>query len=155
LLSSTGPPAPLQIEPPAADVGPLLDSTFVDCNRNGVVDDEDLADGIDADANDNGWLDGCEPFWGDIDEDGDVDLRDRQQLLAAIGHGEGEPAYRPLADLDDDQIVSDLDYELWTGHRERWLAAAAAAESTRRCGLLGLEALPLLVLWGAWRRARR
>ena len=83
------------------------------------------------------------------------DLRDRQLLMASMGIAEGEPGFRPLADLDDDQIVTDLDYDLWAGFREDWLVAPASVEPGGGCGLLGLEALLVLALGRAWRRARR
>jgi len=47
---------------------------------------------------------------GDLDGDGDVDLSDLAELLAAYGACDGDPNYNPAADLDDSGCVdlSDL-----------------------------------------------
>ena len=48
-----------------------------DCNRNGVLDTQEIADGTSLDRNQNGLPDECEPYeFGDVDGDGDIDLAD-------------------------------------------------------------------------------
>ncbi len=132
----------------------LEQDMFLDCNMNGVRDEEDLAQGVDVDLNDDGLLDGCEPLWGDLDEDEDIDEDDRQLLMASFGRTEGEPEYNVLADLDDDRYVTHLDYQQWVERLEAWEAGqAAAAPYQTSCGL-GWE-LALLLPPAIWLRGRR
>ena len=42
---------------------------------------------------------------GDLDGDGDVDLSDLAELLAAYGTCDGDPNYNPAADLDDSGCI--------------------------------------------------
>jgi hypothetical protein len=135
-------------------------SVWTDCNRNGVLDDTDLAAGLDTDLDGNGLLDGCEPLWGDLDQDGDIDDDDRDLLTASFGRTEGESFYRPLADLDFDRTVTHLDYQLWVEAYDDYRASlqaptsgGAASSTGTRCGLLGPEAV--LLVWLVRRRRRR
>jgi hypothetical protein len=50
---------------------------------------------------------------GDLDGDGDVDGDDYAAVLAAFGHGTGDPEYNPSADLDGDGMITLIDYQLW------------------------------------------
>jgi hypothetical protein len=128
---------------------------YIDCNQNGVVDDDDLTAGLDTDSNDNGVLDGCEPLPGDIDGDEDVDGDDRNLLMAAFGRGEGEPEFAYLADLDQDQWITFVDYQLWLAAYEDFQAAQAAGSTAiEGCGLLGAEALAPLAFWALVRRRK-
>lgn len=135
----------------------LASIDYIDCNRNGVVDDVDLAMGVDVDTNDDGVLDGCAPLPGDVDGDGDVDEDDRDRLLLAFGRTEGEPEFEYLADLDRDQWVTFVDYQLWLAAYEDFQASAVAGTTAVEpaCGLLGAEALAPLALWALTRRRRR
>jgi hypothetical protein len=106
-------------------------------------------------------IDGTAPT-GDLDFDADVDEGDRLLLLAAFGLRSGQPGYLPEADLDGDDQITFVDYQLWV---EAYRAAnpppppAPAQPATQPgCGLSGVEVLAMLgVAWGAraWRRRRR
>ena len=50
---------------------------------------------------------------GDLDGDGDVDGADRNILIASLRKCNGNPAYNPDADFDDDGCVTFLDYRQW------------------------------------------
>ncbi len=65
-------------------VGFRVVGLFLDCNNNGVPDDQDIATGTSEDCNANGIPDECD-LPGDIDADGDVDLSDLAALLANYG----------------------------------------------------------------------
>ncbi|MDP0500459.1 MAG: hypothetical protein Q7P63_10195 [Verrucomicrobiota bacterium JB022] len=53
---------------------------------------------------------------GDLDGDNDVDVADRNLLLASLRRCEGQPGYNPAADLDDNGCVDNVDYALWRGY---------------------------------------
>ncbi len=63
-----------------------------DCNGNGVLDLDDIANGTSQDANDNGIPDECEQVLtpGDLDCDGDVDFDDIDPFVLALS---GQVAY--------------------------------------------------------------
>ncbi|HPM25316.1 MAG TPA: hypothetical protein PLP66_15515, partial [Phycisphaerae bacterium] len=65
-----------------------------------------------SDWNGNGVPDECE-LCGDLDEDGDVDLDDYWEFLAAFGTCEGDLKYNPLADSDGDNCITLVDYRAW------------------------------------------
>jgi hypothetical protein len=129
----------------------------MDCNGNGVSDDEDLTQGTSVDADDDALLDECEPLAGDCDDDADVDEDDRNLFISSFGRAEGEPEYLECADLDADRIVTFVDYQAWIAAREAAQAAAAAESPTPVCGSTGsTEATALLgVLWVGRRVSRR
>jgi uncharacterized membrane protein len=86
--------------------------TFIDCNGNNIIDDDDLFTGS-TDLNDNGLLDECELLAGDIDQDEDVDEEDRLLFVGSFGSGEGDVEYLALADLDANRTVALPDYQRW------------------------------------------
>lgn len=138
------------LEMTPADVEALAQDYPIDCNANGVDDQIELDQGLDSDDNQNGVLDGCEPLEGDCNADDVVDDQDRSVLIAAFGRLEGEPEYRECVDLDGDQEVNFVDYQLWLSAKERFEAPPPAADSPA-CGLIGLEPLCL----AGWLVARR
>ena len=75
-----------------------------DCNKNGVLDSCDIANGTSADANGNGIPDTCECPW-DLDGGGTVGITDFLALLAAWGPNPGHPA-----DFDGDGTVGIVDF---------------------------------------------
>lgn len=87
------------IAAPAAENFMLFDNVRVeklDCNENGLADDQELLDGTSLDCNANGIPDECESVAaGDFDADGDRDIDD----LAAFAGGLGGPG-SPPADPD-------------------------------------------------------
>jgi uncharacterized membrane protein len=107
-----------------ADLIALAAITFIDCNGNGITDDEDLLSGA-TDSNSDGVLDECELLLGDIDQDDDVDAVDRALFVDSFGSGEGEPEYQVLADRDTDRTVGLFDYQLWV---DGFFGAAAVAQ---------------------------
>lgn len=54
----------------------------------------------------------CTPC-GDLDHDEDIDYDDYVLFRTAMGHGVGEPGYDRCADLDNDNVVSIVDYQEW------------------------------------------
>lgn len=50
---------------------------------------------------------------GDLDEDGSVGLFDYWLFLDAFGTTAGDPRFLPAADLNEDDLVSWLDYAIW------------------------------------------
>ncbi len=106
-----------------------------DCNYNGVIDDCDIADGVSTDCNTNGAPDECdlragipvdcgptcaEP--GDMDADGDYDLRDLQQFTICFG---ADPADAPEC------ICGDLDISGGAIDLTDWIALEAALGGPR------------------------
>jgi len=65
---------------------------FIDCNQNGVPDDDDIASGTSQDGNGNGIPDECEEFFalGDLDCSGSVDFDDINPFVLALS---GQAAY--------------------------------------------------------------
>lgn len=98
--------------------GTIVDATWIstyiccpgDCNDNGVDDCDDIAMGTSTDCDMSGVPDECESY-GDLDLDGDVDLRDFASLAtcftAAGGSAEGDCA---CYDSDGDGDVDADDY---------------------------------------------
>ena len=72
----------------------------------------DIESGDSADANGNGIPDECD-CWGDLDDDGDIDLSDLSQLLAHYGMASGATYYD--GDLDDDGDVDLTDLSTLLG----------------------------------------
>jgi hypothetical protein len=91
--------------------------SWIDCNENGTYDGEELSSGTEHDTDGDGLLDGCEPLSGDVDEDADVDWDDGDLLIGALGKEGGLPGYLELADLDLDQVVDEVDLDLWSEAR--------------------------------------
>ena len=78
-----------------------------DCNANGVLDVCDIESGDSEDANGNGIPDECD-CWGDLDDDGEIDLSDLSQLLAHYGMTSGATYYDGDLDLEGDVDLADL-----------------------------------------------
>jgi hypothetical protein len=57
----------------------------------------------------------------DLNRDGTVDGIDWGLFLSARGHPRGEPGYNPLADYDDDGVVSLVDQQTWLAAYREWL----------------------------------
>jgi hypothetical protein len=53
------------------------------------------------------------PIAGDLDQDLVVDSYDFFLFLGAFGHSVGDPLYNPDADLDDDGAITFADHRLW------------------------------------------
>ncbi len=121
----------------------------IDCNGNGVDDDDELLQGLAADDDGDGWLDACEPRIGDCDGDDDIDLADRGLVVAAFGRSEGEAAYLECADLDGDRDVTFVDYQAWVAEYE------AAQPPAGSCGGAGGGEAALLAGAWLWHRQRR
>ena len=64
------------------------------------------------DSDGDGIGDACD-ICGDLDGDNDVDADDYWIFLAAFGHAAGEPEFDPLCDLDDDGVITLVDYQQW------------------------------------------
>jgi hypothetical protein len=86
---------------------------IVDCNENGVPDDEDIADETSPDANGNNVPDECDLF-GDLDGDQSVGWGDLEVLFAAWGPCPAPPESCP-ADLDGDGSVGVVDLLILMG----------------------------------------
>lgn len=85
---------------------------------------------------------------GDLDGDWDVDSNDLDILTSAMATSQGDPMFRPEADLDGDGVIGPAD-------EQRWQAARDAARSRRACGA-GPEIVPVLLgFWWFWRRQAR
>jgi hypothetical protein len=95
----------------------LSQPSSIDCNQNGTDDNDELGSGAEHDTDGDGLLDACEVLSGDVDEDVDVDADDGELLLGALGKEEGLPGYLELADLDLDQVVDEVDLDLWSKAR--------------------------------------
>lgn len=54
-----------------------------------------------------------EPLRGDVDGDGDIDLRDRRLLKRSLGSEIGDPDYLPSADLNDNGVINQRDLRIW------------------------------------------
>ncbi|MDT8998587.1 phospholipase C, phosphocholine-specific [Paucibacter sp. APW11] len=50
---------------------------------------------------------------GDLNGDGRIDAADREQLRNALGACAGQPRYQPLANLDADSCITQVDYRAW------------------------------------------
>lgn len=98
-----------------------------DCNQNGIPDECDIGTqwggfcagpapcfppACDSDWNGDGVPDTCQTC-GDLDQDGDVDVDDYWEFLAAFGTCEGNIKYNPLADSDGDHCITLVDYRAW------------------------------------------
>ncbi len=81
-----------------------------DCNDNGIPDDCDLDDGTSEDTNGNLAPDECD-LVGDIDGDGDTDLRDWQRFEACYTGAEAKGVSPDCVflDTDDDADIDLLD----------------------------------------------
>jgi polyvinyl alcohol dehydrogenase (cytochrome) len=94
---------------------------------------------------------GCDiPRWrlADLDYNRVVNDADQDLFLAALGFSSGDPEFFDLAGLDRDGVVTLADYQLWLDGRRRFEIAQA-------CGLLGIEPVLLLAVWGVARHRRR
>ncbi len=87
-------------------VGIACGAALDDCDRNGVVDSDDLASGRGADNNDNGVLDACDGCVGDLTGDFTRDLSDLSLLLSTFGRCEN---IDPRADMNADGCVDVTD----------------------------------------------
>ena len=94
-----------------------------DCNANGVPDECDIS--IDfggycdpmmgpcsTDYDGNGVPDECE-LCGDFDADLDVDIDDYWTFMAATGTCVGDAMFNALCDLDGDDCITIVDYQMW------------------------------------------
>jgi glucose/arabinose dehydrogenase len=86
---------------------------IIDCNENGIPDDEDIDGGRSQDRNANGIPDECDVL-GDLDGDQLVGAGDLEVLLAAWGACPPAPEYCP-ADLDGDGSVGVTDLLILMG----------------------------------------
>jgi hypothetical protein len=142
-FGTAGPDVPV-VEMTPADKAALDRDFPIDCDADGVDDAVQLVQGLAEDLDGDGLLDACEPLEGDCDDDAVVDDADRELLIASFGRLDGDPEYLFCADLDRDQQVTFVDYQLWLAARQRY-------EETR-CGLVGLELLVLLLFLRPRRR---
>ena len=81
----------------------VFDGTPEDCNKNGILDMEEILLDPKLDANANGVLDECE-CPADLTGDGQVGAADLAQLLGSWGPNPGHPA-----DFNDDGMVNAAD----------------------------------------------
>lgn len=100
-------------EPTVEQLDALLLPFPVDCDGNGVSDDDELTAGSALDSDGDGLLDRCEPVEGDCDGDGAVTTTDFPAFLSSFGRSEGEAEYEACVDLDRDQDVTFVDWQLW------------------------------------------
>ncbi len=94
--------------------GTMDNALFPDCNCNGIPDADDIAGGNSDDNNNNGIPDECECL-GDLDDSGDVGVKDLLFLLGAWGSCDPPPD-SCLADLDGNGEVGVKDLLILLGN---------------------------------------
>jgi len=151
------------------ETGPLVTT---DSDGDGVPDVDDVCPGVadpgQSDVDTDGFGDACDvcPTVFDPTQDPDrcgfeaadlngdlaVDEADVTTFEASLGSTSVEPAYRTECDLDGDGRVVSLDQARWTPIHDAHRTDGGGGQA---CGLLGLEALPVLGLFLLRRRRRR
>ena len=63
---------------------------------------------------------------GDLDDDNDVDARDCDIFLSALGHSMEQSQYNARADYDNDETVTLVDYQAWLLSYQQFVGNSAA-----------------------------
>jgi glucose/arabinose dehydrogenase len=125
----------------------ILKVTFVDCNANGVADEQDIADLTSQDCNGNGTPDECEP---DCNANGTSDSCDIASGTSQDQNGNFIPDECDLyADFDDDGVVGTTDF---LALLQAWGPCLPPPESCPADlnGDLAVEIKDLLILLVSW-----